>query len=335
MRKYITNLHGQSRQSTAQVAQHMVTKIAKEQGFEEVSILAYATGEDSAQEREKRVQAMLANVREGDIIVAQMPTWNGIVFDEVLLKQLRQRTDKLVVFVHDFVPLMFANNYYLMDRYIAAYNLSDLVILPSKKMEVRLRAEELQVPVLTQDIWDLPTNFKSDKLPQMQQKVNFIGNVNRFPFVASWDSDLPLEVYSQGDLESLGNVVIKDWCEGDDLLKNLSMGGFGLVWSENLIEQQQYEREYSKINVSFKFSTYLAAGLPIIVNEGLAKEEFVKKYKLGFVAKDLKQVVDSVKKLSESEYNEYRENVQKISKLIKEGYFTRKLLINIEQILYL
>ncbi|MFT1715516.1 hypothetical protein, partial [Vibrio cholerae] len=90
-----------------------------------------------------------------------------------------------------------------------------------------------------QDIWDLPTNFKSDKLPQMQQKVNFIGNVNRFPFVASWDSDLPLEVYSQGDLESLGNVVIKDWCEGDDLLKNLSMGGFGLVWSENLIEQQQ------------------------------------------------------------------------------------------------
>ncbi len=50
---------------------------------------------------------------------------------------------------------------------------------------------------------------------------------------------------------------------------NLIKVVFGLVWSENI--ENQFEREYSEMNASFKFSTYLAAGLPIIVNKGLAK----------------------------------------------------------------
>ncbi|XHB95385.1 hypothetical protein AAFF39_10960 [Lactococcus garvieae] len=56
---------------------------------------------------------------------------------------------------------------------------------------------------------------------------------------------------------------MKGWQHDDQLLRELNKGGFGLVWSENI--ENQFEREYSEMNASFKFSTYLAAGLPIIV----------------------------------------------------------------------
>ena len=55
MRKYITNLYGQSEQSTAMTAQHMITKLAQDEGFKEISISAYSVSEDTAEEKEKRI----------------------------------------------------------------------------------------------------------------------------------------------------------------------------------------------------------------------------------------------------------------------------------------
>lgn len=107
----------------------------------------------------------------------------------------------------------------------------------------------------------------------------------------------------------------------------------GLVWSENI--ENQNERLYSEMNASFKFSTYLAAGITIIVNKGLAKENFVTKYKLGYVAPDLNSAVEYVQNLSREEYDNLFDNVNQIGSLIKEGFFTRKLLIKVQEALFL
>ena len=93
---------------------------------------------------------------------------------------------------------------------------------------------------------------------------------------------------------------MKGWQHDDQLLRELNKGGFGLVWSENI--ENQFEREYSEMNASFKFSTYLAAGLPIIVNKGLAKQSFVEEQEIGLVANNLDEAIDYVKCMSSSEY---------------------------------
>lgn len=109
---------------------------------------------------------MLSSVTQGDLAIAQMPSWNGIAFDEVFLKILRERVDKLVVFIHDFVPLMFQNNDYLFERYLVAYNLADLVILPSERMEKKLRERGLTSPVKIQGIWDHLVEIENLKHPK-------------------------------------------------------------------------------------------------------------------------------------------------------------------------
>lgn len=333
MKKYITNLYGQSPQSTAMAAQNMITDIAKTMGYKEISIEAYPVREDTQEEKLKRIEGILAPVSQDSMAIAQMPSWNGIAFDQYFLESLRKRVDKLVVFVHDFVPLMFANNAYLFDQYLEAYNLADLVILPSQKMKDILMEHGLTQPVLIQNVWDHVTMLNLTNQPRLERKLNFLGNMTRFPFVKDWESDLRLEVYSNGQAESKGNMKVMGWQPEDQVLRALNRGGFGLVWSENI--ENQYEREYSEMNVSFKFSTYLAAGLPLVVNKGIAKEDFVTKYNLGVAVDNLQEAVDYVNSVTEQEYNVLVNNVKTIGSLIKEGFFTRQLLLEIQAELFL
>lgn len=333
MNKYITNLYGHSYQSTAMAAQQMIAGISKQMGYQEISINAYKVTDDNEKEKNKRIEGMLANVLKDSMAIAQMPSWNGIAFDEDFLQKLRKKVDKMVVFVHDFVPLMFENNRYLMKSYISAYNLADLVILPSEKMKEVLYKEGLTSLVMIQSVWDhvSPINFEFE--PQLHRKLMFIGNVTRFPFVNEWDSDLPLEVYSDGVVKSKGKVRMLGWKHDEHLLRILREGGIGLVWSENL--ENQYERVYSEMNASFKFSTYLAAGIPIIVNSGLAKEKFLTQYDIGYVSESLDDAIKYVKMISDSEYNRLINNVKGISSLMREGFFTKQLLIEVQKELYL
>ncbi|WP_285121198.1 sugar transferase [Lactococcus petauri] len=333
MKKYITNLYGQSPQSTAMAAQNMITDIAKTMGYKEISIEAYPVREDTQEEKLKRIEGILAPVSQDSMAIAQMPSWNGIAFDQYFLESLRKRVDKLVVFIHDFVPLMFANNAYLFDQYLEAYNLADLVILPSQKMKDILTEHGLTQPVLIQNVWDHVTTLNLTNQPRLERKLNFLGNMTRFPFVKEWESDLRLEVYSNGQAEAKGNMRVMGWQPEDQVLRALNQGGFGLVWSENI--ENQYEREYSEMNVSFKFSTYLAAGLPLVVNKGIAKEDFVTKYNLGVAVDNLQQAVDYVNSVTEQEYNVLVNNVKTIGSLIKEGFFTRQLLLEIQAELFL
>lgn len=333
MKKYITNLYGQSPQSTAMAAQNMITDIAKTMGYKEISIEAYPVREDTQEEKLKRIEGILAPVSNDSMAIAQMPSWNGIAFDQYFLESLRKRVDKLVVFVHDFVPLMFANNAYLFDQYLAAYNLADLVILPSQKMKDILMEHGLTQPVLIQNVWDHVTTLNLTVQPRLERKLNFLGNMTRFPFVKDWENDLRLEVYSNGQAEAKGNMRVMGWQPEDQVLRALNQGGFGLVWSENI--ENQYEREYSEMNVSFKFSTYLAAGLPLVVNKGIAKEDFVTKYNLGIAVDNLEEAVDYVNSVTEQEYNVLVNNVKTIGSLIKEGFFTRQLLLEIQAELFL
>lgn len=333
MKKYITNLYGQSPQSTAMAAQNMITDIAETIGYKEISIEAYPVREDTQEEKLKRIEGILAPVSQDSMAIAQMPSWNGIAFDQYFLESLRKRVDKLVVFVHDFVPLMFANNAYLFDQYLAAYNLADLVILPSQKMKDILTEHGLTQPVLIQNVWDHVTTLNLTTQPCLERKLNFLGNMTRFPFVKDWESELRLEVYSNGQAEAKGNMRVMGWQPEDQVLRALNRGGFGLVWSENI--ENQYEREYSEMNVSFKFSTYLAAGLPLVVNKGIAKEDFVTKYNLGVAVDNLQQAVDYANSVTEQEYNVLVNNVKTIGSLIKEGFFTRQLLLEIQAELFL
>ncbi|MBM7643478.1 sugar transferase [Streptococcus loxodontisalivarius] len=318
MRVYITNINGLA--GTAQFAQNMVTDIAVELGYRELGIYRYDMNYDSPSELSKRIDGIVAGLHHGDVVIFQTPTWNTTAFDERIMEKLRAYHIKIVVFIHDVVPLMFAGNFYLMDRTINYYNKADLIIAPSQAMIDKLRQHGLTVEkTIIQGMWDHPTSIPS-LLAQFEKKIHFPGDLERFSFVRSWQYDFPLHLYSrQGD--GLPEKVIHHaYMPDEELLLELSKGGFGLVWMDD------HDKEYQKLYCPHKLGTFLTAGIPVFVQRGIANQDLIERNQLGFVVDSLDEVIAIMDGMDQVRYQQLVNRVREFNRLLRYGYFTRRLL---------
>ena len=324
MKIHITNLYGMAENSTALIAQNDVTKIMMPQGYRELGFYFYDIYSDSTRELETRLDGIMASVGYGDIVVYQSPSWNGREFDQLFIEKCKILNVKLITFVHDVPPLMFADsNYYLLPEYIDMYNQSDVLILPSEKMKKKLLEEGLKVEkVITQDMWDHPFN---DFLyqPQFEKKLFFAGSIERFPHLQSWDYDLPLHIFSDSNYDT-EQLYFEGWKSDSEMMLTLSRGGFGLVWGTQ--ENPLDEPEYYQLNASHKLSSYLAAGIPVIVPAYLTMADVVKNKGLGFVVSTMAEAVKVVENCSLEEYQQMVEKIKMTSFLIRQGFFTKSAL---------
>lgn len=83
-----------------------------------------------------------------------------------------------------------------------------------------------------------------------------------------------------------------------------------------------------KLNASYKRSAYLAAGLPVIVGSSTTETETIVHQNLGLVVDSPEEAVERVAHMEEGQYRKMVEDVGRFSQLIRNGYFTRKLLID-------
>ena len=214
-----------------------------------------------------------------------------------------------------------------MPQYIDYYNKADVLIVPSKKMYDLLRENGLEEkPYVVQHFWDHPATVNYFITPENNKIINFAGNAEKFDFVKNWNcQNVKLKVYSDpvnNDPEH--NVELTGWKHDPVLLEELRQtGGFGLVWSE-----EPYWSEYMKVNASYKLSTYLAAGLPIIVNSTTPEAETIKNKHLGIIADSLDEAQAKVLQINDENYNQMVDSVNNFGSLIRDGYFTKKALVD-------
>lgn len=329
MKVHITKIYGYI--GTGAKAQDAVTAIAKRDlHFRELGIYRYPVEVDSPEMLQTRLDGILSSVSHGDIVIIQSPTWNDFRFDENLMHNLyRYRGAGKIVFIHDVLPLMFEAWRPLLQRYIDFYNQADVVVVPSQNMADLLRAHGLTVEkIVIQKIFDYIVSIDYAVKPTFKKVINFAGNPNTDPkleFCRRWNYDtVQLAVtVDGGDWAQGRNVRFLGWFNNDNLLVNAlrKSGGFGLLWSED-----PYWWEYIKINASYKFSTYLAAAIPVIVPSGIAEKDTIIRKNLGIAVDSLDEAVDRIEHMSEEEYNKMVENTELFSHLLREGYFTRKAL---------
>ena len=122
------------------------------------------------------------------------------------------------------------------------------------------------------------------------------------------------------------NVHFGGWLNKTELLLQLSKGGFGLVWGNS--EKPEDERDYYKLNCSYKLASYLSAGIPVVVPDYLSNVDFIKKNNVGFVVSSLEEADKVVQECTEEQYSEIVSNVKKVQYLINNGYFTKKLFVD-------
>ncbi|HEM6264901.1 TPA: sugar transferase [Streptococcus suis] len=320
MRIYITNLNGHAASSTAQICQNMVTDIATTLGYRELAIHAYRMDVDTPEELSKRLDGVVAGLRHGDVVIFQTPTWNTTAFDEKLMAKLRAYQIKIVIFIHDVVPLMFAGNYYLMDRTIAYYNQADVIVAPSQQMIDNLKRHGLTVSkTIVQGMWDHPTSVP--QLPaSFKKEIHFPGSPDRFSFVKSWNYDVQLNLYARQEVELPDQVKHFSYRPDEQLLLEMSAGGFGLVWMDD------HDKEYQTLYCPYKLGAFVAAGIPVIIQRGLANQEIVEHNGLGMIVDSLDEAVARINSMSAEDYQAMVARVRSFSSLVRQGFFTRRLL---------
>lgn len=320
MRIYITNLNGHAASSTAQICQNMVTDIATMLGYRELAIHAYRMDADTPEELSKRLDGVVAGLRHGDVVIFQTPTWNTTAFDEKLMAKLRAYQIKIVIFIHDVVPLMFAGNYYLMDRTIAYYNQADVIVAPSQQMIDNLKRHGLTVSkTIVQGMWDHPTSVP--QLPaSFKKEIHFPGSPDRFSFVKSWNYDVQLNLYARQEVELPDQVKHFSYRPDEQLLLEMSAGGFGLVWMDD------HDKEYQTLYCPYKLGAFVAAGIPVIIQRGLANQEIVEHNGLGMIVDSLDEAVARINSMSAEDYQAMVARVRSFSSLVRQGFFTRRLL---------
>lgn len=323
MRTHITNLYGQSSESTAMISQNMTAQVARELGINELGIYNYPITVDSPGELSTRLDGIIASVSAEDIVILQLPTWNSLEFEQALVNKLKSyRNVKIAIYLHDVVPLQFKSNYYLMAPYIELFNQVDCLIVPSENMKNRLIEEGLTIEnMIIQQMWDHPIAYDLSKTT-FKREIHFAGSAEKFDFVKDWAGEIPLKVYSNPIGEDLNEkTTYLGWHSDAALVSHLSEGGFGLVWTENPDIQ-----EYFALCNSYKLGTYLAAGIPVIVPRNLSNAQLINDHQLGFVVDSLDEADAIIAKISMEEYEVFKENVANFAFLLRTGQFTKKVL---------
>lgn len=324
----ITNLYGMAQESTAQLAQNMTARLARAEGANELGIYRYDASSDSPEQLRTRIDGINASLQTGDILIFQLPTWNGLEFERQYVTQARAYGVRVVLFIQDIPPLMFKQNYHdWMQPHVDFYNQADLLILPSEQMATRLRQEGLTCEAIVyQHLWDHPTTYQPGPAT-FRRELTFLGSQQRFPFTRAWTYPTRLRLFARdAQVDPTQNIEYAGFYPDELLLPRLD-GGFGLCWSIDTPEQE--ERQYSHLNASYKLSTYLAAGLPVVANADIAAAQIIQDHHLGFLARDLTEANALVQACSPTEYQQMAHNANQYGFLLRNGYMFKRILVEV------
>lgn len=325
---HITNLHGMMFDSTAQIAQNMIANIACDNlGFKELGIYSYNASEEKLETQRSRFDGIFSGVGNNDIIIFQYPTWNTIEWDTRFFNEsYLYKNIKKIIFIEDVEPLMFQSDRDLLPQYINLYNKAEVLICPSHRMFNYLKTQGLKNQnVVFQKMWDHPCHMNNIPLPTNNKIISFAGNPQKFSFANDWKYyNITLNVYGDSKNNTSKNIIYQGWKSDQELLLSLrNNGGFGLVWTEDPVT-----KKYMSLGITYKLSTYLAAGIPVIINSSNTSKDIVLRNNLGFVVDSLDEAVEKMSQLSQNDYKQLVENVDSFAKLIRNGYFTKKVLID-------
>ena len=119
-----------------------------------------------------------------------------------------------------------------------------------------------------------------------------------------------------------------------DILPQYLNQGFGLIWDGNSTEScAGVIGNYLKYNNPHKCSLYLASGIPVIVWKKAALADFINIHNAGILVESLEEIPEKIQNLSEKEYIQMKNNAEKISLKLKDGYFLKKAIRTAEKLL--
>ena len=280
---------------------------------------------------------MLRYLKKDDLVILQHPNY-GMRFLLLAIPIIRRlKGNKFAVLIHDLESLRKGINgsvlYNSKNSELADttfLNTFDYVISHNLHMTEYLKRSGVNCPRIVElEVFDYLSNCersqptKSD-IPSIAIAGNLVyGKCSYIYSMPSNPEELVVNLYGSNFEESKKkeNITYHGSFKPEELPRHLT-GDFGLVWDGMSAETCAGNTGiYLRYNNPHKTSLYLSSNMPVIVWEEAAIADFIRENKVGITVKSLYDIPDAIKSLSNEEYEEICENVKKISKKIRSGYY--------------
>ena len=280
-----------------------------------------------------------------DVIILQFPLLWQSLKKQIRMKFLKKRNFKVYLLIHDIESLRNKKIKSFSDfKYSIIHLLQnktvlervDSIIAHNDKMKSELVKMGInKEKIVSLEIFDyLIPNFNEDKNYD-KDKILLAGNfdIRKTRYARNLPEKPEFEIYGINfESENLPNNVHYKGAFTPDELPNHLQGGFGLVWDGDSSHTcSGMYGEYLKINNPHKASLYLASGFPIIVWRQSALADFVSNNNCGILVNTLLEIAETLKSISEDDYQELVKNSKRIGEKIRQGYYLKTALEKCER----
>ncbi|WKF84754.1 hypothetical protein [Lacticaseibacillus pantheris] len=291
----------------------------------------------------KNLDEAFSKVRAGDVLIVQYPLYVDYPAAPQILRYLSRKGIKTVAFIHDINPLRFTKRSVKdnilrpstrMSYAVKCLNLFTHIIYPNASMQAAMESHGVNVPANTLKFYDyLVENGagqqESGNLSSQEnyKQIFFAGNLDKSTFLEQYrsgNSEVKFVVFGQKPATySLPASIDYRGAKSPDELPSFLKNGLGLVWdgtSPNQISGGW--GEYLRYNNPYKASSYLAAGIPLVVWKDSALAEIVSENQIGILVDSLGDAEMQVSNMTLDEFNVMEQNVTDFRDKLLAGKFT-------------
>ncbi|WP_367342068.1 galactofuranosyltransferase [Limosilactobacillus sp.] len=273
--------------------------------------------------------------RNMDELIFQYPAYSFFVMDRFLKDFHHHCHAKLIFFVHDIEALRMFSSQEEGIHEMNVLNQADGLIVHNQKMAHYLKSQGVKKPMVSLDIFDYLNPQPLIQRKHYEQTVCYAGNLMKSGFLTKIDdAHLKLNVFGPNPADHYQNGV--EYCgqySPEQLPEHLQYD-FGLVWDGDQLDTCSGKYgHYLKYNAPHKASLYLSSGIPVIIWKQAALAKFIEQHNLGIVISNLNDLSQTLQSLDKTRYMEIKSNVMKFAENLNNGYFTRRAVNKMEELL--
>ena len=262
-------------------------------------------------------------------VIMQYPFLNRLLYYAV---KYLSKQNKVVILFHDIHSLRYGE---LINKEKQLFNLIYKSIVHTKEMKNAMIRLGVKTDFVILNFFDYLSERKNEiQINTNNVEIVFAGNLEKSRFLKYlYKMDIPSNysylLYGKPEPQYLNkNIHYKGTFDSNNI-DNVE-GNWGLVWDGDSIKScSGLPGEYLKFNAPFKFSLYLALGIPVIVWSKSAMAYYVDKYHLGIVVDSLSEIPDKIKVIDENKKILMKNGIEKISNFIKNGEMLKNAIIEV------
>ncbi len=269
-------------------------------------------------------------IKKGDTVAIQYPGIIGL--SDLLFKQVVKKSPKTVILIHDLEKLRHGFDY--------CHNLlknADAIIAHTDNMHQWI---ESNIPaagerkIIDLGIFDYALDNKLEPKPSDSPhgsfNIVFAGNLAKAPFLEKIDfSDTGVKIMTFGNgiskrMKENKSLDYRGTCSPEQLLDRISGYDFGLVWDGDSIDGCSGAfGNYLRYNSPYKMSSYLCAGLPVILWSKMGMRKFAEENNIGICVDSLAEIPERLAALTGEEYAAMRNAAAETGHRLRDSYYSQ------------